>query len=255
MKLIPVTDSMYDYIADHSMQVDSVHRGLIERARMRIGRDKGTFLTLLTQLMNVRHAIEIGTFTGYATLCVARGLPTGGRILTCDVSTEWAAVARQVWAGTGVAEKIELSPDSAIDTLRALAAEPIFDLALISGDKPGYLDYYEEIVPRVRPGGAILINNVLLGGTVVTDPDDERARTMREFNAHVCADQRVDTVMLSIGDGVTLARKQDAEDSVEPNSVTKVHTTSTIVNSGANNVGNSTDGKDAANGAAVPAPR
>lgn len=254
MELIPVTDAMYDYIADHSTQVDSVHRGLIERARMRIGRDKGTFLTLLTQLMNVGQAIEIGTFTGYATLCVARGLPAGGRILTCDVTAEWAAVAKQVWAGAGVAEKIELSPDSAIDTLRALAAEPAYDLALIGGDKPGYLDYYEELLPRVRPGGAILINNVLLGGTVVTDPDDERARTMREFNAHVCADQRVDTVMLSIGDGVTLARKQDAEGSAGLNPVTKFRTTSTIVNAGTNDVGNSTDGKDAANGAAVTSP-
>lgn len=212
MRLIPVTDPMYDYIADHSTQVGSENRSLVERARMRIGRDKGTFLTLLTQLMNVRKAIEIGTFTGYATLCVARGLPADGRLLTCDVSAEWAGVAKRVWADTGVTEKIELSPGPAMDTLHGLPAEPEYDLALIGGDKPGYLDYYEELVPRVRAGGAILINNVLLGGTVVTDPDDERARTMREFNAHVCADQRVDTVMLSISDGMTLARKQDGED-------------------------------------------
>jgi caffeoyl-CoA O-methyltransferase len=254
MRLIPVTDAMYDYIADHSTQVDSVHRGLIERARMRIGRDKGTFLTLLTQLMNVGQAIEIGTFTGYATLCIARGLPADGHILTCDVTTEWAAVARQVWAGTGVAEKIELSPEPAIGTLRALPGEPVYDLALIGGDKPGYLDYYEELVPRMRPGGAILINNVLLGGAVVTDPDDENARTMREFNAHVCADQRVDTVMLSIGDGMTLARKQNAEDSAGLSPITTFLATSTIVNAGVNDVENSTDGKDAAHGAAVPSP-
>lgn len=212
MRLLPLTDPVYDYIADHSTPVSSADRSLVERARTRIGRDKGTFLTLLTRLMNARKAIEIGTLSGYATLCVARGLPADGSVLTCDASEEWAAAAKQIWADTGMTEKIELAPDSAIDTLRALPAESEYDLALLGGDKPGYLDYYEELVPRVRAGGAILIDNVLLDGTVVTDPDDERARTMREFNAHVCADQRVDTVMLSIGDGMTLARKQGDED-------------------------------------------
>jgi caffeoyl-CoA O-methyltransferase len=215
---------------------------------MRIGRDKGTFLTLLAQFMNVRHAIEIGTFTGYATLCVARGLPACGRILTCDATAEWANVAKQVWADTGVADKIELSPVPAMETLDALDDEQLFDFALIGNDKPGYLDYYEELVPRIRPGGAILINNVLLGGAVVTNPDDESALAMREFNAHVCADQRVDTVMLSIGDGLTLARKRDPEDF-------RYTTTSTIANAGENDAGNSTNGKDAAHGAAVPPPR
>lgn len=208
MRLIPVTDAIYDYIADHSTQVDEVHRDLIERARMRIGRDKGTFLTLLTQLMNVRQAIEIGTFTGHSTLCIARGLSAGGRVLTCDVSEEWTAVAERVWAHEGVTEKIELRLGPAIETLRSLPTEPGYDLAFLSADKPAYLDYYEELVPRIRHGGAILINNVLLAGAVVTDPDDEKARTMREFNAHVCADKRVDAVMLSIGDGITLARKR-----------------------------------------------
>jgi caffeoyl-CoA O-methyltransferase len=209
MRLIPVTDAIYDYIADHSTQVDGVHRDLIERARMRIGRDKGTLLTLLTQLMNVRQAIEIGTFTGYATLCIARGLPPDGRVLTCDVSEEWTEVAERVWAHEGVTEKIELRLGPAIETLRALSAEPTYDLAFIGADKPGYLDYYEELIPRIRQGGAILINNVLLAGTVVTDPDDEQARTMREFNAHVCADKRA--VMLSVGDGITLARKRPVD--------------------------------------------
>jgi caffeoyl-CoA O-methyltransferase len=206
MKLIPVTDAIYDYIADHSTRVDEVHRDLIERARMRLGRDKGAFLTLLTQLMNVRQAVEIGTFTGYATLCIARGLPFGGQVLTCEVNEEWTAVAQQVWKRENVTDRIDLRVGPAIETLRALPAEHAYDLAFIGADKPGYLDYYEELVPRIRPGGAVLINNVLLAGTVVTDPDDERARTMREFNAHVSADKRVDAVILSIGDGITVAR-------------------------------------------------
>ncbi|ALG09970.1 O-methyltransferase [Kibdelosporangium phytohabitans] len=211
MRLIPVTDAIYDYIADHSTQVDEVHRDLVERARMRIGRDKGALLTLLTQLTNTRQAIEIGTFTGYATLCIARGLPAGGRVLTCDVSQEWTAVAERVWAHENVTAKIDLRLGTAIETLRALPPEPHHDLAFIGADKPGYLDYYEELLPRIRPGGAILINNVLLAGAVVTDPDDENARTMREFNAHVCADKRVDAVMLSVGDGITLARKRPVD--------------------------------------------
>lgn len=219
MRLIPITDAIYAYIADHSAPVDEVHRDLIdrttavgERARMQIGRDQGTFLTLLTQLMNAKRAIEIGTFTGYSALCIARGMPADGHVLTCDVSEEWTAIARQAWERGGFADRIELRLGPAVDTLRALSTDPVYDIAFIDADKAGYLDYYEELVPRMRPGGAILIDNVLLAGTVVTDPDDEGARTMREFNAHVCADKRVDAVMLSIGDGLTLARKRIVDD-------------------------------------------
>jgi len=220
MRLIPAADEIYDYLADHSALVDEVHRDLIqdtlvvgERARMQIGRDQGTFFTLLTQLMNAKDAIEIGTFTGYSALCIARGLPAGGRLLTLDVSVEWTAIARDTWEQAGLADRIELRLGPAIDTLRAIPTDPAYDFAFVCADEPGYLDYYEELVPRMRPGGAILIDNVLLAGTVVTDPEDEGAHTMREFNAHVCADKRVDAVMLSIGEGVTLARKRPVDDS------------------------------------------
>jgi predicted O-methyltransferase YrrM len=215
MRLIPVTDALYDYIIEHSSPADEVERYLIERtaefgdrARMRIGHDQGMLFTQLTKLMGARQAIEIGTFTGYSALCIARGLPADGRLLTCDVNEEWTAVAREVWQKAGVADRIELAIGPALDTLRALPMEPRFDLAFVDADKPGYLDYYEELVPRIRPGGALLIDNVLWFGTVVDKPHDETAKIMRRFNDHVSADPRVDTVMLSIGDGVTLAHRR-----------------------------------------------
>jgi caffeoyl-CoA O-methyltransferase len=219
MRLIPVTDALYAYIVEHSTPIDEIEQYLDDRtaefgdrARMRIGHDQGVLFTQLTKLMGVREAIEIGTFTGYSALCIARGLPSGGHLLTCDVNEEWTAVAREVWAKAGVADRIELAIGPALDTLRALPAEPRFDLAFVDADKPGYLDYYEELVPRINPGGVLLIDNVLWFGTVVDKPDDDTARIMRRVNDHVSADPRVEAVMLSIGDGVTLARKRTADE-------------------------------------------
>ncbi|MFC4852914.1 O-methyltransferase [Actinophytocola glycyrrhizae] len=219
MRPIPTIDALHDYVLDHSGPVDGAHRNpnrhtsaAGERTQSQIGHDQGTFLTMLTQLMNAERAIEIGTFTGYSALCIARGLPANGRLITCDVSHEWSETAGQAWSREGLSGRIEPRLGPAVETLRALPADPVYDLAFLGADKPGYLDYYEELVPRLRAGGLIVIDEVLLAGTVVTDPDAEAARTMREFNAHVCADKRVDAVMLSIGDGVTLARKRLADD-------------------------------------------
>lgn len=219
MRSIPAIDALDDYILDHSGPVDGAQRNPTqhtlptgERTRSQIGRDHGTFLTMLTRLTNAERAIEIGTFTGYSALCIARGLPAGGRLITCDVSHEWSEIAGRAWAREKLSGRIEPRMGPAVETLRELPTEPGFDLAYLGADKPAYLDYYEELVPRLRAGGLIVIDEVLLAGTVVTDPDAEAARTMREFNAHVCADKRVDAVMLSIGDGVTLARKRLADD-------------------------------------------
>lgn len=220
MRTLPTINALHDYVLDHSGPVDDAHRNPTqhmlaagEREQSQIGRDQGTFLTLLTQLMNAERAIEIGTFTGYSALCIARGLPADGRLITCDVNHEWSQISGQAWAREGLAGRIEPRLGPAVETLRELPVEPVYDLAYLGADKPGYLDYYEELVPRLRPGGLIVIDEVLLAGTVVTDPDAEAARTMREFNAHVCADNRVDAVMLSIGDGITLARKRFAGNS------------------------------------------
>lgn len=212
----PINDQLYDYVTAHSMPIDEVLRDLVARtaelggaAGMQIGSDQGTFLTLLTRLLGARHAVEVGTFTGYSALCIARGLPADGHLLCCDVSEEWTALARPAWAKAGVADRIELKIAPAIETLRALPAGPSLDLVFIDADKPGYIDYYEELVPRLRPGGLLLADNVLWSGRVI-DPaaEDENTVAIRAFNDHVAADERVETVMLSIGDGLTFARKR-----------------------------------------------
>lgn len=209
-----VSEALYEYIVENSLPVDDAQRSLMkktatvgERARMQIGTPQGTFFTLLTRLMSARKAIEIGTFTGYSALSIAKGLPEDGHLLTCDVSEEWTAIAQDAWKEAGVADRIELRLGPALETLRSLPADADWDLAFIDADKEGYLAYYEELVPRMRPGGAILVDNVLWFSTVVDDPEGEGA-PMRAFNAHVAADPRVEAVILSIGDGVTLVRKK-----------------------------------------------
>jgi caffeoyl-CoA O-methyltransferase len=166
-------------------------------------------MTLLTKIVGVRFAVEVGTFTGYSSICIARGLATGGRLLCCDVSEEWTAIARDHWDRAGVAERIDLRIAPAIETLRALPADPPIDLAFIDADKPGYVEYYEEIVARLRPGGVVLLDNVLWSG-VVADPTntDENTVAIRAVNDRVAADDRVEAVVLPIADGLTIARKR-----------------------------------------------
>jgi caffeoyl-CoA O-methyltransferase len=215
MKTVRMTEALYSYVTEHTTLYDDVHRDLVDRTErlgnasiMQVGPDQGAFLTVLTQLMGAREAVEIGTFTGYSSLCIARGLAPGGRLLTCDVRPEWTDIARAAWERAGVADRIELRIGPAIETIRALPAEPVLDLAFIDADKSGYLGYYEELLPRIRPGGAIVADNVLWFGTVATPPFDEATTIIREFNDHVMSDKRVDAVTLTIGDGVLLIRKR-----------------------------------------------
>jgi caffeoyl-CoA O-methyltransferase len=151
--------------------------------------------------------VEVGTFTGYSALCLARGLEPGGRLLCCDVSEEWTAIAQAAWQAAGVDDRIDLHIAPALDTLKAQPSTPDIDLAFIDADKPNYRSYYNELVPRMRPGGLVVVDNVLWSGRVVdpsaTDPDTE---AIRAFNEHVLADPRTDSVMLPIADGLTLAR-------------------------------------------------
>jgi caffeoyl-CoA O-methyltransferase len=178
-------------------------------AMMQVAPEQGAFLTLVTRLVGARRAIEVGTFTGYSALCIARGLAEGGRLLCCDVSEEWTSVARRYWEKAGVAERIELRIAPAAETLRALPEREEWDLAFIDADKPGYPVYYEEILRRLRPGGLLLADNVLWMGRVV-DPaaDDPATQAIRAFNDLVARDQRVEKVMLPISDGLTLVRKR-----------------------------------------------
>jgi caffeoyl-CoA O-methyltransferase len=154
--------------------------------------------------------VEIGTFTGYSSICIARGLSEGGRLLACDVSEEWTSIARAYWQKAGVADRIDLKIAPAVETLRALPADFVIDFAFIDADKESYPAYYDEIVTRLRPGGVIALDNVLRGGRVL-DPAafaEPQIAIMRALNARIAADDRVDAVMLPLRDGVTVVRKR-----------------------------------------------
>jgi caffeoyl-CoA O-methyltransferase len=217
MRSFPVTDEVRSYAVDHgSWRPDEVMRrlrsetaALGEVAGMQIGEDQGQLLTMLTRLVGARRAVEVGTFTGYSSLCIARGLVDGGSLLCCDVSEEWTALGRRAWAAAGLADRIELRIAPALDTLRALPETAEVDLAFIDADKPGYAAYWAELVPRVRPGGLLLADNVLWSGRIV-DPsvDDANTAALRAFNDVVAADDRVETVVLTAFDGLTMARKR-----------------------------------------------
>jgi caffeoyl-CoA O-methyltransferase len=211
-----LVDRIPAYLVAHSTPPDDLASRLIVEtaalgsvARMQVSPDEGSFLTLVARLTGARRAVEVGTFTGYSSLCIARGLAPGGTLLCCDVSEEWTSIARRYWAEAGLADRIELRLGPAAETLRALPAETVFDLAFIDADKPGYPVYWEEIVPRVRAGGAILVDNVLQGGRVVDETaEHENVVAVRRFNDLVVNDDRVDVAMLPIRDGVTLAVKR-----------------------------------------------
>ncbi|HEX2577838.1 MAG TPA: O-methyltransferase [Aquihabitans sp.] len=209
-------DALWHYVVDHTAKVDAVMARLTERtvalggvAGMQIGPDQQAFLTMLTRFAGVTNAVEVGTFTGTSALCVARGMAPGGRLLCCDVSEEWTAIGREAWEEAGVADRIELRIGPAIDTLRSLPQEPTIDLAFIDADKGGYHAYYEELVPRLRPGGWIVADNTLWGGRI-TDAGaaDDETKALRSYNAHASADERVVTVLLAVADGLTISQKR-----------------------------------------------
>jgi len=176
---------------------------------MQISPLQGTFMEMLVRAVGARRVVEIGTFTGYSALCIARGLPDDGRLLCCDVNAAWTAIGRRYWDEAGVGYKIELRLGPAVDTLRALPAGEQFDLAFIDADKPSYRVYVDEIVPRLRRDGLILVDNTLWSGTVADATiDDEGTVAMRRFNDAVAADERLRTVLLPIADGITLLQKR-----------------------------------------------
>jgi caffeoyl-CoA O-methyltransferase len=210
-----LTPEMHDYVVAHGTPPDAVQQSLIDEtaqlpmAMMQISPEQGAFMTLLTRALGARQAVEVGTFTGYSALAIARGLSDDGHLLCCDVSEEWTSVARRAWADAGVDSKIELVLAPAADTLQALPDEEYVDLAFIDADKPSYPVYYEELLRRLRPNGLILVDNTLWGGAI-TDPaaDDESTLAMRAFNDMVAADERVESVLLTLGDGLTILRKR-----------------------------------------------
>jgi caffeoyl-CoA O-methyltransferase len=215
-RFVKATDELMDYLSRVGTREHPAQTRCREETQrmggvsvMQIAPEQGAFLTLLTRLIGAKSAVEVGTFTGYSSLCIARGLPADGHLLCCDVSEEWTAIARRAWETAGVADRIELRIAPGADTLRGLPQEATIDLAFIDADKPGYPVYYEEILKRLRSNGVVMIDNVLWDGRVVkSDADDDNTHAIRAFNDMVAADDRVEAVMLPLADGLTLARKK-----------------------------------------------
>jgi caffeoyl-CoA O-methyltransferase len=210
----PLTDELYAYLVGHSTPPDVVVADLIRETRallpdqsgMQVSAEQAAFLRLLTSLMGARRAVEVGTFTGLSSLSIARGLADGGRLTCFDISEEFTGVARRYWARAGVDDRIELRIGPAAERIRELPAEPHLDLVFIDADKTGYPDYWNELVPRVREGGVLLIDNVFRFGRVL-DPQTDADRAVAAFNELAVRDPRTELVMLPIADGLTLARK------------------------------------------------
>ncbi len=204
------------YLTAHSTPPDAVLREFATETAERypneislqVAPELGTFLTLLTRVSRARSGIEVGTFTGYSSICIARGLGAGGRLLCCDVSEEWTSVARKYWEKAGLSDRIELRLGPALDTLRALPEEEAFDVAFIDADKIGYPQYWAEVVPRVRGGGVIMVDNTFSHGRVLdAGNDNPSVIAVRAMNDMAAADDRVELIMVPIGDGLTVALK------------------------------------------------
>ncbi|SCL53152.1 O-methyltransferase [Micromonospora peucetia] len=212
-KSISLTSELHAYLVAHGAPPDEIMRDLTEETRavlpddaqMQVAPEQAAFLTFLTRLLGVRQAVEVGTFTGLSSLAIARGLPEDGRLTCFDISEEYTGIARRYWARAGVDDRIELRIGPAGDTLRELPHERHLDFAFIDADKTGYPVYWAELVPRMRPGGVIAVDNVLRDGRVVA-PQNAADRAIAAFNDEVLADVRVDAVMLPVADGLTLAR-------------------------------------------------
>ncbi len=216
-KFTKLDDRLYDYMVAHRSREDPVLAELRSETHERVGRmammqvapEQGAFLELLVAVTGASRVVEVGTFTGYSSLCMARALPPAGTLLCCDVSEEWTAIARRYWQKAGVADKVELRLGPAADTLQGLPEGEWIDLAFIDADKPSYLVYYQELLARLRPGGLIVLDNVLWSGAVANpDETSESTVAIRAVNDFVAGDERVESVMLAIADGITLARKR-----------------------------------------------
>jgi len=215
-KFVQMTPELHRYVVEHGARQDDVLRrleaetaALGEISIMQIAADQGAFMTLLVRAIEGRRALELGTFTGYSAICIARALPDDGVLLTCDLNEEWTEIARRYFEEAGVAERIDLRLAPALETLRGLPSDEPFDFAFIDADKAEYPDYYEEVLRLLRPGGLAMLDNVLRGGEVLEpEPTDDRGRGTREVNERIAADERVEVTMLGVADGITLVRKR-----------------------------------------------
>jgi caffeoyl-CoA O-methyltransferase len=215
-KYTALSDELHTYLVEHGSRQDEVLSRLAAEtaelgdiAVMQIAPDQGALITMLVRAIGATRALELGTFTGYSAICIARGLSPDGRLVACELDEGYAEIARRHFAEAAVEDRIELRLGPAAETLLSMPAGEQYDFAFIDADKQGYGDYYELCLDHLRPGGLLMLDNVLMRGRVL-DPaaDDEGARVVAELNARIAGDERVDVAMLAVADGVTLALKR-----------------------------------------------
>ena len=217
LKYLALNDDLYRYLCECRTSADDPVLAALrdetdalgDISRMQISPEQGSFLTLLAAAIGTRSAIEVGTFTGYSSICIARGMAEGGRLICIDESEEWTAIARKYWAQAGVDRKIELRLGAAIPLLKTLEPDLTFDFAFIDADKTEYDAYYELLLPRVRPNGLLPFDNMLWGGRLGAGPvSEESGRAIDALNRKLANDERVESVLLPIADGIQLCRKR-----------------------------------------------
>jgi len=215
-KYTALDDELHGYLVEHGAREDDVlaqvaaeTEALGDISVMQIAPDQGAFLTLLVLAIGARTALELGTFTGYSAICIARGLPSDGRLLACEIDEKWAEIARANFERAGVADRVDVRIGPALDTLASLPPDEVFDFAFIDADKEGYPDYYEHVLAHLRPGGVVMVDNILRGGAVL-DPEDGSPGNLavRELNDRLATDDRIDVAMLGVADGIALGRKR-----------------------------------------------
>jgi len=215
-KTIGLSDELHRYVVAHAGTPDPLLDELAAETRathpdlanMQIAPEQAPFMTMVAMIVRPKIAVEVGTFTGLSSISIARGLPAGGKLICCDISEVYTSIARRYWAKAGVRDRVELRIGPAARTLAEMPSEPHIDLAFIDADKTGYPTYWAELVPRMRQGGVILIDNVLRGGRIINPPSNPDDEAMIGFNDAVSADQRVTSAILPFSDGITMAVKK-----------------------------------------------
>jgi len=216
-KFTAMTPELHAYAVEHSAHRDELMQRLIEETEQAAGEmavmqtapEQAALLTVLVRAIGADRALELGTFTGYGTIAIARGLPEDGYLLSCDISDEWARIAERYVAADGLSDRVEIRLGPALETLRELPRSDRFDFAFIDADKPSYPAYYEQCVELLRPGGLLVVDNVFRGGSVVDrDAEDESVRAIRELNKRLSTDQRMISATVAVADGIAVAVKR-----------------------------------------------
>jgi caffeoyl-CoA O-methyltransferase len=208
---IEQTEELLEYLRRYGARTDAVldrvreETSLMPNAVMQVAPDQAALMELVVRLIGAKDALEVGTFTGYSAICVARGLGDGGKLIALELNEEFAAIAQRNIEAAGLADRVEIRIGPAGASLQAIPAAPSFDFAFIDADKASYPSYYELVLERMRPGGLILLDNMLLSGRVL-EPEDENARVLDELNRRIHADERVDMAMTVASDGLTFVR-------------------------------------------------